>query len=50
MHEGSVDENGLPLEDDNLGGISMSSPFGAFARNIIRSAALLRVDIRQTGP
>jgi hypothetical protein len=48
-YPGSVDENGFPLEDDNLGGISMSSPFGAFARNIIRSAALLRVDIRQTG-
>jgi len=45
----SVDENGLALEDENLGGISMSSPFGVFARSIMRSVALLRVDVRQTG-
>jgi len=46
---GSVDEHGIPLEDENLGGISMSSPFGVFARSIMRSVALLRVDVRQTG-
>lgn len=47
---GSVDENGLALEEEeNLGGISMSSPFGIFARSIMRSPALLRVDVRQTG-
>lgn len=45
----SVDENGLPLEDENFGGISMNSPFGVFARSIMRSPALLRVDVRQTG-
>merc|ERR1719316_795589 len=46
---GNVDENGNPIEDDNLGGISMNSPFGVFARSIMRSPALLRVDVRQTG-
>jgi hypothetical protein len=46
---GTLDENGLPLEEDDLGGISMSSPFGVFARSIMRSTALLRVDVRQTG-
>jgi len=46
---GSVDENGHAIEDEYLGGISMSSPFGVFARSIMRSTALLRVDVRQTG-
>lgn len=45
----SVDENGNAIEDENLGGISMNSPFGVFARSIMRSPALLRVDVRQTG-
>jgi hypothetical protein len=46
---GTLDENGNPIEDENLGGISMNSPFGVFARSIMRSPALLRVDVRQTG-
>merc|ERR1719428_1412906 len=46
---GGVDENGNPLEEEDLGGISMNSPFGVFARCIMRSPSLLRVDIRQTG-
>lgn len=46
---GTVDENGNALEDETLGGFSTNSPFGVFARNIMRSTALLRVDVRQTG-
>jgi len=48
---GSMDEagNALGLEEESLGGISMSSPFGVFARSIMRSVSLLRVDVRQTG-
>lgn len=46
---GAVDENGNPIEEEFLGGVSMSSPFGVFARSIMRSQALLRVDVRQTG-
>jgi hypothetical protein len=44
-----LDENGQPLEEEHIGGVSMDSPFGVFARCVIRSTALLRVDIRQTG-
>jgi len=46
---GGVDESGNALEDENLGGVSMNSPFGVFARSIMRSTTLLRVDVRQTG-
>jgi len=45
---GSLDETGNVVEDD-LGGISLDSPFAVFARAIMRSAVLLRCDIRQTG-
>merc|ERR1719379_3023586 len=44
----NVDENGNPVEED-LGGVAADSQFGVFARCVIRSVALLRVDIRQTG-
>jgi len=44
----NVEENGIPVDED-LGGVSADSPFGVFARCVIRSVALLRVDIRQTG-
>jgi hypothetical protein len=46
---GGVDESGNALEDEYLGGVSMNSPFGVFARSLMRSTALLRVDVRQTG-
>lgn len=35
--------------EDSLGGINMNSQFGIFARCVIRSTSLLRVDIRQCG-
>eukprot|EP00401_Gymnodinium_catenatum_P004403 CAMPEP_0117535500 /NCGR_PEP_ID=MMETSP0784-20121206/40966_1 /TAXON_ID=39447 /ORGANISM="" /LENGTH=543 /DNA_ID=CAMNT_0005332027 /DNA_START=21 /DNA_END=1652 /DNA_ORIENTATION=+ len=35
--------------ETNLFGISASSPFAAFARSVLRSTALLRLDLRQCG-
>merc|ERR1712203_564322 len=41
--------DGTASLEDTLGGINMNSQFGIFARCVIRSGALLRVDIRQCG-
>jgi len=43
--DGATGENA----DDSLPGVHMNSPFGIFARCVMRSTALLRVDIRQCG-
>jgi len=45
----TAEGGGFLGEEESLGGISMNSPFGVFARCIMRSTSLLRVDIRQTG-
>merc|ERR1719382_65483 len=49
----SMDGTGMEVTggsiEDSLGGISMNSQFGVFARCVIRSTTLLRVDIRQCG-
>merc|ERR1712190_587986 len=41
--------DGTASLEDTLGGINMNSQFGIFARCVIRSNSLLRVDIRQCG-
>lgn len=50
MGAGAATTEGVAFgEEESIGGISMNSPFGVFARCIMRSTSLLRVDIRQTG-
>eukprot|EP00927_Polykrikos_kofoidii_P060201 TRINITY_DN5524_c3_g1_i1.p1 TRINITY_DN5524_c3_g1~~TRINITY_DN5524_c3_g1_i1.p1 ORF type:complete len:560 (+),score=95.19 TRINITY_DN5524_c3_g1_i1:213-1682(+) len=44
---GSAADQTLAAEDSVLAGLSASSPFGVFARCVMRSPNLLRVDIRQ---
>lgn len=49
--EANVDGEGaeaVPVEEF-IGGVSTSSPFGVFARCVMKSTALLKVDVRQCG-
>lgn len=39
----------LEMLEDGLGGISLGSPLGVFARSVVQSPSLLRIDVRQCG-
>jgi len=47
--EGVASTSELEMLEEGLGGISLSSPLGVFARNVVQSPALVRVDVRQCG-
>jgi len=39
----------LELLEEGIGGVGPSSPLGVFARNVVHSPSLLRIDVRQCG-
>eukprot|EP00429_Kryptoperidinium_foliaceum_P048653 CAMPEP_0176115824 /NCGR_PEP_ID=MMETSP0120_2-20121206/58166_1 /TAXON_ID=160619 /ORGANISM="Kryptoperidinium foliaceum, Strain CCMP 1326" /LENGTH=518 /DNA_ID=CAMNT_0017450065 /DNA_START=63 /DNA_END=1619 /DNA_ORIENTATION=+ len=49
MVEGIDDDVADGEEEEGIGGVSMNSQLGVFARCLLRSTALLRVDVRQCG-
>lgn len=47
--DGAGGASELEVLEEGLGGISLSSPLGVFARNVVQSPSLLRIDVRQCG-